>query len=92
MALKCGYLCCYFLVQDKWTALIFAAKDGHLDIVKGLLTKGAEIDHTDVVSIKYYVHFFLVFCLFCLRLKLERRQNSNICKFVLLQNEQTWSV
>ncbi len=32
---------------------MFAAKEGHVDIVKSLLDKGGEIDHTDVVSSNY---------------------------------------
>lgn len=43
----------YIILQDKWTPLIFAAREGHLDIVKALVDKGSVIDHADVVGVQY---------------------------------------
>lgn len=35
--------------QDCWSALISAAKEGHVDVVKELLENSAYIEHRDVV-------------------------------------------
>ena len=38
-----------FLIQDNWTALLNAAKDGHVEVSNVLLGNGANIDHRDIV-------------------------------------------
>lgn len=38
-----------FVVQDCWTALISAAKEGHVEVVKELLENSAYIEHRDMV-------------------------------------------
>jgi len=35
--------------EDNWTALLFAAKEGHDEIVSELLDHGAHVDHRDMV-------------------------------------------
>lgn len=42
---------------DGWTPLAFAARFGHLDIVKELLDAGARVDPRDCVRI--YIVFFI---------------------------------
>ena len=37
------------LIQDNWTALLNAAKDGHVEVSNVLLGNGANIDHRDIV-------------------------------------------
>lgn len=36
--------------QDCWSALISAAKEGHLEVVKELLESSAYIEHRDMVG------------------------------------------
>ena len=43
-------LLCDGCMQDGWTAIKLAARNGHDAIVKMLLEKGAALDMTDVVS------------------------------------------
>lgn len=38
-------------VQDCWTALISAAKEGHIDVVRELLENKANLEHRDMVRI-----------------------------------------
>lgn len=38
-------MCC----QDCWSALISAAKEGHVDVVKELLENSAYVEHRDMV-------------------------------------------
>lgn len=40
-----GCLC----VQDCWTALISAAKEGHIEVVRELLENNANLEHRDMV-------------------------------------------
>lgn len=42
-----GCLC----AQDCWTALISAAKEGHIEVVRELLENNANLEHRDMVSI-----------------------------------------
>lgn len=42
-------LCNNLIIQDNWTALICAAKEGHTDICTELLDHGADIEHRDMV-------------------------------------------
>ena len=37
-------------MQYGWTPLIWAADNGHLDVTKALLDKGADIEHSDKVT------------------------------------------
>ena len=37
-------------VQDCWSALISAAKEGHVEVVKELLENSAYIEHRDMVT------------------------------------------
>ena len=37
-------------LQDGWTALMIASREGHLDCVKELLEKGALVNAQDTVS------------------------------------------
>ena len=39
--------------SDNWTALLCAAKEGHLDICIQLLENNASIEHRDVVSLVF---------------------------------------
>lgn len=52
-----GCLC----VQDCWTALISAAKEGHIDVVRELLENNANLEHRDMVRVKSYWNVFLHF-------------------------------
>jgi len=36
-------------LQDNWSALLFAAKEGHDEIVADLLEHGATVDQADMV-------------------------------------------
>ena len=38
-------------VQDCWTALISAAREGHLEVVKELLENNANLEHRDMVRV-----------------------------------------
>lgn len=38
--------------QDCWTALISAAKEGHIEVVRELLDNSANLEHRDMVRIK----------------------------------------
>ena len=38
-----------FFAQDGWTALMWASLRGHTDVVKKLLSSGAQVDHQDEV-------------------------------------------
>ena len=47
-------VCC----QDCWSALISAAKEGHVDVVKELLENSAYIEHRDMVRHTHtHTHF-----------------------------------
>ena len=46
---------CSFL-QDGWTALLWSAKEGHMDVVKELLERGADVAATDTVRVECVVH------------------------------------
>ena len=37
------------MLQDCWTALISAAKEGHVEVVKELLENHANLEHRDMV-------------------------------------------
>ena len=39
------------LLQEGWSALLCAAKEGFLEIAIELLEHGAELDHKDMVSL-----------------------------------------
>ena len=41
----------WFPFQDGWTALMFAARDGHDVIVDKLAAAGATVDHRDAVRL-----------------------------------------
>lgn len=38
-----------YFPQDNWSALLYSAKEGHLEIVIELLERGADIEHKDLV-------------------------------------------
>ena len=40
---------CFILSQDGWTALMLASDSGHTDVVKLLLSSGAQVDLQDKV-------------------------------------------
>ena len=40
------------MLQDGETALMHAAKGGHLEVVKQLISSGAKVNATDLVSIR----------------------------------------
>lgn len=42
--------CSVFLKQDMRTALYYASKDGHVEVVEELLTAGAYVDYYDMVN------------------------------------------
>ena len=44
------FLYCYSNSQSQWTPLHFASNSGHVEVVKLLLTQGAEIDSKNKVS------------------------------------------
>lgn len=44
--------------QDCWTALISAAKEGHVEVVMELLDNNANVEHRDMVK-KIVLHVFL---------------------------------
>ena len=44
-----SYGCCYVFMQEGKTPLLIAASAGHLDVVKELMTHGANIEATDTV-------------------------------------------
>ena len=44
------FVYCYSNSQVQWTPLHCASRSGHVEVVKLLLTKGAEIDSKSVVS------------------------------------------
>ena len=39
-----------FVLQDNWSALLFAAKSGALEISIELLERGASLEHRDLVK------------------------------------------
>ena len=43
-------MCVCVCGQDCWSALISAAKEGHVDVVKELLENSAYIEHRDMVG------------------------------------------
>ena len=43
--------CGDYALQDNWSALLYAAKDGHLEITIELLERQAELEHRDMVCI-----------------------------------------
>jgi len=45
-------------VQDCWTALISAAKEGHIEVVRELLENNANLEHRDMVRIKSITGMF----------------------------------
>ena len=38
-------------MQDNWTALLNASKEGHVDVVELLADSGAALEHRDIVSV-----------------------------------------
>lgn len=44
-----SYVVAVFFPQDNWSALLYSAKEGHLEIVIELLERGADIEHRDLV-------------------------------------------
>lgn len=44
-----GVMVCLY-AQDCWTALISAAKEGHIEVVKELLENNANPEHRDMVG------------------------------------------
>lgn len=42
--------CSVFLKQDMRTALYYASKDGHVEVVEELLKAGAYVDYYDTVN------------------------------------------
>lgn len=47
-------------VQDCWTALISAAKEGHIEVVRELLENNANPEHRDMVGTSYSFVLFLL--------------------------------
>ena len=48
------FLCvcvCVCVLQESWSALLCASKEGHLEIVIELLEHQAQLEHTDMVSL-----------------------------------------
>lgn len=39
-----------FCAQDCWTALISAAKEGHIEVVRELLENNVNLEHRDMVG------------------------------------------
>ena len=58
--MKCCYYIDMLLLQDGNTALHFAYQYGHTEIVKHLLTNGADISATNKVSDKIYHEFCII--------------------------------
>jgi len=54
MLITCLYIyilnCSVFLKQDMRTALYYASKDGHVEVVEELLKAGAYVDYYDTVN------------------------------------------
>ena len=50
---------CHFCLQDNWSALLYSAKEGHLEIVIELLERGANLEHRDLVRILFLMQFLL---------------------------------
>jgi hypothetical protein len=46
----CPEVCCLCCPQAGWTPLIMASVFGHLDVVRELLSKGADVESKNVVS------------------------------------------
>lgn len=44
-----------FLKQDMRTALYYASKDGHVEVVKELLKAGAYVDYYDTVNCMTFI-------------------------------------
>lgn len=42
---------CVCVLQESWSALLCASKEGHLEIVIELLEHQAQLEHTDMVSL-----------------------------------------
>ena len=53
-----------FFGQDRWTSLIIAAQNGHLDCVELLLDRSADVNAASEVSEGMVHHSFVVFVLF----------------------------
>ena len=56
-----------FVLQDNWSALLFAAKSGALEISIELLERGASLEHRDLVRTLLFAcwvisHAFIVVC------------------------------
>lgn len=48
-------------MQDCWTALISAAKEGHIEVVKELLENNANLEHRDMVGLIIGKVFFKIY-------------------------------
>lgn len=46
-------------MQDCWTALISAAKEGHIEVVRELLENNANLEHRDMVRMRRVCEVFL---------------------------------
>lgn len=46
-----GCFLCVCVLQESWSALLCASKEGHLEIVIELLEHQAQLEHTDMVSL-----------------------------------------
>lgn len=64
--LEFEWLTTWSFVQDCWTALISAAKEGHIEVVRELLENHANLEHRDLVRRWKHFSVWMIFGdLFC---------------------------
>lgn len=59
------YCCAFIFMQSTWTALVYAANRGHVDVIRILLSHGAEVNKTDVSTCCiFYILVYLFIVIF----------------------------
>ena len=50
----CVYMIFYYIIQNGWSFLLICTANGHTDVCRFLITKGANINQVDRVSIVFH--------------------------------------
>ena len=73
----------YLLLQGGMTALMYASEREHIDCVKALLQRGANVNYQDEVNSPKTVRYLLLICVFMVWVTRVSGEQNIVCRSVI---------